>query len=361
MPATTSHYRTLTRLSRKKVDKEKGVIFGASLIMQGPALGHGMLIDAKTLETALECAQRYDSGVKIKFNPDTFNHGDGSIAGYFKKESLMIENGKLIGDAYIEEEFEKRDYLLNLAEKQPDTFGISIDFDNEPEDIGGVLYARCVELQAATVVDQPAANSTGLFAVGVADSRLANNKPNATQLTTDTMTDDQFKAMLTEALRPTTEALSGINARLTKLETPAASETEMSEAGCLSTDSPDEKMRNITAYRVAKTSPVTRGDIETIVGATLKKEITTLFGKAGGNPAAGSPGSARSDEDPGKEKSVTPKDAFKAKVKAQFKASRSLATALSRASFDDPKGYTAYQKEIERDPSLAITLAEVAD
>ena len=50
------------------IDSEAGIIRGVSLITKGPALGHGVMIDDKTLEQVKAAAEQYSGGLKVKLN-----------------------------------------------------------------------------------------------------------------------------------------------------------------------------------------------------------------------------------------------------------------------------------------------------
>ena len=50
------------------IDAEAGVIRGVSLITKGPALGHGVMIDEKTLEQVKKAAEQYAGGLKVKLD-----------------------------------------------------------------------------------------------------------------------------------------------------------------------------------------------------------------------------------------------------------------------------------------------------
>jgi hypothetical protein len=59
--------------------------------------------------------------------------------------------------------------VLEIAEKLPDTFGISIAFSGPVREIGGKSFASCTELYSADLVQTPAANPTGLFSFQAVD------------------------------------------------------------------------------------------------------------------------------------------------------------------------------------------------
>jgi len=153
-------------LHGSRIDRENGVIKGVSLIAMGDARGHDKKVDLKTLESVRDCAKGYGDGLRVKFNPSTFQHGVGSLLGYIPPKTIRIEEGKTVGDLHLYENFpnDAKEYLYEIAEKTPGNIGLSIEFSGDDEKIGDENFARCDQIYAATVVDLPAANPTGLFA-----------------------------------------------------------------------------------------------------------------------------------------------------------------------------------------------------
>jgi len=142
-----------------KIDAEAGVIRGVSLISEGPALGHGVMIDAKTIQQVKAAAEQYSGGLKVKLD---HSGGAGDIIGYV--DALRIDGKKLLGDLHLLENSPHRGYVLEIAEKIPDTFGLSIAFSG-PVEISGdkkTMLQRCSEIYSVDLVSEPAANE-GLF------------------------------------------------------------------------------------------------------------------------------------------------------------------------------------------------------
>lgn len=142
------------------IDAESGIIRGVSLITEGPALGHGVMVDAKTLEQVKTAAEAYDGGLKVKLD---HNSGAGDIVGFI--DNLRIDGPKLLGDLHLLENSPHRAYILEIASKIPDTFGLSIAFSG-PSEIGSdkkTILQRCSEIYSVDIVSEPAANPTGFF------------------------------------------------------------------------------------------------------------------------------------------------------------------------------------------------------
>jgi hypothetical protein len=134
------------------------IIEGVSVISVGEAKGHGLFVDAQTLREVKTCAESYSGGVKVNLD-----HGAGirDIVGFC--DNFRIVGDKLVADLNLLQNAERKDYVLEIAEKLPDTFGISISFSGPVRDIDGQLFASCTELYSADLVQTPAANPTGLF------------------------------------------------------------------------------------------------------------------------------------------------------------------------------------------------------
>ena len=209
------------------------VIEGISIISIGEAKGHGMFVDEQTLLEVKACAETYKGGVKVNLD-----HGAGikDIIGFV--DNIRIVGERLIGDLNLLETADKRDYVLEIAEKLPDTFGISISFSGPVRDIDGQLFASCTELYSADLVQTPAANPTGLFSFE-AKGRVDNS---------DKAMDDQntpVEENLEEGDKPTIEdmakKIAAMESELAelkakKMEDSAAEDSEEekpeSEMGC---------------------------------------------------------------------------------------------------------------------------------
>jgi len=134
------------------------IIEGISIISVGEAKGHGLFVDDITLQEVKACAESYAGGVKVNLD-----HGAGikDIVGFC--DNFRIVGGKLVADLNLLETAEKRAYVLEIAERMPDTFGISIAFSGPVRERDGRSFASCTELYSADLVQTPAANPTGLF------------------------------------------------------------------------------------------------------------------------------------------------------------------------------------------------------
>ena len=133
-------------------------IEGVSIISVGEAKGHGLYIDMQTLQEVKACAETYAGGVKVNMDHGA---GIGDIVGFV--DNFRIVGEQLLGDLNLLKSAERRDYILEIADKLPDTFGISIAFTGPVREVDGRSFASCTELYSADLVQTPAANPTGLF------------------------------------------------------------------------------------------------------------------------------------------------------------------------------------------------------
>ena len=195
------------------IDAKEGIIRGVSLITEGPALGHGVMVDAKTLQQVKQAASEYSGGLKVKLN---HSGQAGDIIGYV--DTLRIDGKKLLGDLHLLNNSPHRDYILEIAQKIPDTFGLSIAFSG-PSELAAdkkTVLQRCSEIFSVDVVDSPAANPDGFF------SRTLNLQPaggavapaNVTTTTKSPMNED-LKSQIAGMIE---SAMMGFGERLSKLE-----------------------------------------------------------------------------------------------------------------------------------------------
>lgn len=163
-----------------RVDREAGILRGVSVITEGEAKGHGMVVDSVTIQQVKACAETYVDGLRVKMDHYT---GIDAMVGVLR--DFVIDGIQLRADLHLIKSHEDFEKILEMAETIPGSFGLSISFSGEEEEVempdddagevepnsgelpsGGteiVKAARCMEIYSADLVDQPAANPTGLF------------------------------------------------------------------------------------------------------------------------------------------------------------------------------------------------------
>jgi len=178
-----------------EIDLENAVIRNVSVITEGEAKGHGMMVDAQTLREVKEAAETYSGGLKVK--TDHFS-GFNQIVGVLK--NFVIDDAQLRADLFLLKKHEATERILEMARLMPDTFGLSISFSGQHQEKDGEeTFARCNEIYSADLVDSPAANPTGLFSA-IVDSGKTN------------MDEKDYSAALAEALAPIHEKLAAFEA-----------------------------------------------------------------------------------------------------------------------------------------------------
>lgn len=186
------------------VDSEQHTLKDASVIRPGEAKGHGVWIDQEFCASVVAMAAQgksATSGLKARFgHPNMCSEALGTFLGRWKNLRLA-EDGKVIGDLHLSAtaaespKGDLRKYVEEMAAKEPDHFGASIvfsvdqeafkkhalehgavekdgdfgkylDFESfkspDPNNLQNLPHARCSELHAADLVDDPAATD-GLF------------------------------------------------------------------------------------------------------------------------------------------------------------------------------------------------------
>lgn len=141
------------------IDRDKGIIRGVSVITEGEAQGHGLIVDAETLAGVKRCADENPDGVKVKVN-----HGSGFEAIVGALREFRVEGAKLLADMHLLKSHEMYDQILEIASSMPASVGLSISSSILVTEEGA---ARCEELYSADLVSDPAANPSGLFSAAV--------------------------------------------------------------------------------------------------------------------------------------------------------------------------------------------------
>jgi hypothetical protein len=164
--------------SAARVDRVRNVISGVSVIQVGP-LNEGdsrpWLIDATTAKQVVSMGNASPKGLKARWtHPGMSNDGLGSFLGRWKKFRMAEDGATVLADLHVSRlamkgENSRGEYVLDMAELEPDAFGVSIypvtnrtemeSLENED----GLQPMRIRKLVAADVVDEPAATRGGFF------------------------------------------------------------------------------------------------------------------------------------------------------------------------------------------------------
>lgn len=194
------------------IDTEAGVIRGVSLITKGPALGHGVMIDDKTLEQVKAAAEEYTGGLKVKLNHSS---GAGDIIGFI--DTLRIDGEKLLGDMHLLETSPHRAYILEIAQRIPDTFGLSIAFSGPSEKSSDKLTTlqRCSEIYSVDLVSEPAANPSGFFARKLKQLQTGEVEQPSAEIDIELPMNEEMKKAIEGMIQ---SAMMGMNDKIAKLE-----------------------------------------------------------------------------------------------------------------------------------------------
>ncbi len=194
------------------IDAEAGVIRGVSLITKGPALGHGVMIDDKTLEQVKTAAEQYAGGLKVKLD---HSGGAGDIVGYI--DALRIDGEKLLGDLHLLQNSPHRAYILEIAQRIPDTFGLSIAFSGPSEKSSDKLTTlqRCSEIYSVDLVSEPAANPSGFFARKLKQLQTGEIEQPEAKIEIELPMNEEMKKAIEGMIQ---SAMMGMNDKIAKLE-----------------------------------------------------------------------------------------------------------------------------------------------
>jgi hypothetical protein len=263
-------------------------IDGVSVITEGPALGHGVWIDSTSLETVKTCAEEYRGGLKVKMN---HHSGAEAIVGTLK--SFRIEGVQLKADLQLLSNHPLTPLVLEMAETMPESFGLSISFSGQIEEGDkGAQLMRCLEIYSCDIVDQPAANPTGLFSKfdTPQNTTMIIETPEYLSLQAEHKTATAAIATLTADLEASVSANKDLNAKLNE----ATLNLEAAHASIENLKSERQKDATVHAVAIADfekkvalasqnqlaatgTQPV---DLGTVTGAVNHSDIYEAFSKA---------------------------------------------------------------------------------
>ena len=184
-----------------RIDYDKGIIFGVAVNTEGEALGHGVHLEASFVEDVTAHGNYHKKGLKARFgHPNMSSSAVGTYVGRYRNFRTETVAGQAIcrADLHLSESAKKapqgdlNTYILEMADKEPDMFGLSIVFsrkglyhyDENGKRKEGRGHKTFVELgkpgeedsgklHACDVVDEPAANPDGLFSEFVSELTAA--------------------------------------------------------------------------------------------------------------------------------------------------------------------------------------------
>ena len=162
--------------SASKVDRDNGIISNVIVAAIGEAKGHNIFLNSKFLNDVVTLASEHKTGIKARFgHPNICTTALGTYLGRYKNYHRLGD--QVLADLYLDKSAKKSpngnlyEYVLDMAENNPDMFGASIAFKQgkaitEFEEIDGQKvekqFATIKALYATDLVDSPAATD-GLF------------------------------------------------------------------------------------------------------------------------------------------------------------------------------------------------------
>lgn len=119
-------------------DKENGVLRDVQITLEGEAKGHGVYLDREFCEQVVEAGNATgDVGVKVRFGhpamcADALGTYLGRAKNFRMSEVTRKESGEkasgVIADVYLDKNADRYDWVMNMSESAPDSFGMSIVF-----------------------------------------------------------------------------------------------------------------------------------------------------------------------------------------------------------------------------------------
>jgi hypothetical protein len=167
-----------------QIDRENGIIHGVTVAKAGPARGHEGMLDNTFLLQLVEMANSRPQGIKARFgHPNMCSTALGTYLGRF--HNYAFNGNAVIADLHLDPSSKSSpngnlfDYVLNMADTNPDMFGASLVFESAEFEVtdkvtdgkvNKIKFFRLKELRATDIVDDPAATD-GLFSAETLPAR----------------------------------------------------------------------------------------------------------------------------------------------------------------------------------------------
>lgn len=166
--------------SAPRIDRDAGIIRGVAVMTTGEARGHGMLVDTATLSATADLINAKPEGVKSRFtHPGMCDDGMGKKLGNLK--SARVVGDQVVADLHFSASASKTpsgdlaSYVMDRAEESASDFGLSVVVTGKTvwkTAAGAEVMTR--ERPADATSDKPFLRPTGLAAVDVVDDPAAN-------------------------------------------------------------------------------------------------------------------------------------------------------------------------------------------
>ena len=292
----------------QKIDAEAGVISGVSVITIGECAGkhEGTWVDETTLTQLLTLAKNFKDGVKVKLSQNKEHDGSvGQIIGTLK--NFQIAGQHLRADLHLLKSDEQYAKILEMSALMPEAFGLSVVVPHNYEKSGKKQFLRPTDIFSVDLVEQPAANNSGLFSANPMSKEVKyakgnegehandceckecmskHSKKSMSVLLAETLglaadaTDETIVAKLAEAIKPKTPAvpaeIAALTAKMTEHETQLAAYRASAEASALSAKKTEIATLVADATRDGKVVPLTDEQLAKMDIPVIKEMFSKL-------------------------------------------------------------------------------------
>ncbi len=231
-------------------------IKNASLISVGPAKGHTdkdtkkpIFVDPTTLDQIM-ASLAVQPRIRIREDHTT---EVGRTIGY--AQNYRRAGDKILGDMFFYENADSAPLFVEMAEKNPEHLGLSLEFSGEDEETPDMLLARCfagdVGVRAVALVSIPAANKS-LFSALQSDSK----QPKHNTMAEDTDPKPKTTGPGDDTLAGLTSQLAALSTNYTALQQEFSAFRSKYEAGTQPADQvklSEEETKKVAEYAATET------------------------------------------------------------------------------------------------------------
>lgn len=169
-----------------KVDREALTLHDVQITLEGEAKGHGVHLDREFCEAVAargnEIAEKNGAGVKVRFGhpalcSDALGTYLGRAANFRVVDVTRKESGEtaagVIADVALDANADRTEWIMNMAESAPDTFGQSIVFEYADwvvKDADGNRHSYAEEVQGTE--DKPGEKTWDAWMAQSADGKI---------------------------------------------------------------------------------------------------------------------------------------------------------------------------------------------
>lgn len=176
-PVAKNHtLRALRGAANPRVDRQRRIVYGAAIIQKGDLNDdRPAYVDDDTLQQTLQMMRKPGKGMKARWtHPNMSNDGLGQFLGRWKNPRISDNGEYVLADLHLSQlafkgDHSRGEYVLDMAEQEPDAFGISLAPRWDEEGMSKLEAKnkrkplRFLSIVAADVVDEPAGTRGGFF------------------------------------------------------------------------------------------------------------------------------------------------------------------------------------------------------